>query len=183
MISIDGGLRGYQVLQFILMYVIGYYIRENAINKLLSKGKWIILYLVSSGVLYVIFSWNRGLATEYCSPIVILQAVTIFCLFLSIKIRYSRLINEVAKGSFVVYLIHVNILSLLRISRYAVSEWYIMVFHLTVSVIISYFIGYILYKLYQLLSTRIWKGLEEAYPNFEICYFDCQNDIDNSAGL
>lgn len=143
MVSIDGGLRGYQVLQFILMYIIGYYIRENAINRLLSKSKWIIMYLVSSGILHVIFSWNKALATEYCSPIVILQAVAIFCFFLSIKIGYSRLINEIAKASFIVYLIHVNILSLLGINRYVILDWYILIIHLIVSVIISYF-----YKIY-----------------------------------
>ena len=110
-VGVLGNQGGYTIVNFLMMYVIGAYIR-----RLSDKGKKFIKHPVIVGIitLVLIFIWGyisfakgvSNIAFNYDNPLVILLAICIFTVFVGIDIGSSRLINSLAKGCFGVFLLH-----------------------------------------------------------------------------
>ena len=97
-VSISGNEAGYNILNFVLCYYIGSYLRMSKIkiqNKIL-----IPLYFIFSIIMtkFTVF-WN------YDSVFCILNSIFLFLIFQNMKIQ-SRCINFIAKSVFSVYIIH-----------------------------------------------------------------------------
>ena len=104
-IGMYGSQRGYTIVNFALMYIIGAYLRLRGLEKL-SKRRLALTLMLSILVMTVWAAWNRNTAWEYCNPLVILTAVLTFLLFDQLKICDSKYINHLAKGTFSVFLLH-----------------------------------------------------------------------------
>lgn len=104
---------GYNVLQFIFLYIIARYMRmfpQSHINQLVSKGAWIFLvFSVISIVQNVLCHqpWTPGnapMAWHYNCPLVIVESIAIFALFARMQL-HSPFVNRIARCTLGVYLI------------------------------------------------------------------------------
>ena len=111
----DGSLSGKSLLNFWMIYSIGYYIRNYIIGERISVTKVIfvlfLLNIVISLSLYCsidnVYMFDRimRLSFYYNSIGLILNAVLIFILFAKIRIS-SKTINFISSSMFAVYIIH-----------------------------------------------------------------------------
>ena len=110
---------GYNVMNFIFIYVLGRYLKVEKEMKFLSflKKYPIWMYLISSLFLSSMFALcyiylgKHVLATKlwaYNNPFVILSAVSLFCYFEKME-NQSIWINNIAKCTFPVFLLHTGI--------------------------------------------------------------------------
>ena len=109
-----GGYQGYSILNFILLYLIGRWLKLYPIEVTMKK---ILVILVTSVVFTFIanvIAVNCGMAISskffwaYCSPWIILSSVSLLLIFSKIELHYSKFITFLASGSFSVYLLHEN---------------------------------------------------------------------------
>lgn len=110
-----GSMDGYTIVNFILMYMIGAYIRE--MGETIKKCKTSILLGTLCICLLCLFLWTvyaftsaefsgGGTCLSYANPLVILEAVLVFLLIRRIDIGSNKYINGLAKASFTAYLFH-----------------------------------------------------------------------------
>ena len=111
-ISIKGSIEGYTIVNFMLVYGIGVYIRKMDLVEKYNKA---ILKKIVCFSLISIFIWHELLpktSYNYSNPLVILEACAIFMLFSKMNFR-NRFINFVAPASFTCFLIHGYFLNLI----------------------------------------------------------------------
>lgn len=108
-----GSQWGYSLINFILLYIIGGYLRKCEARGFVSKRFLSFVFLICLGVLVLWARCNDKIgfftersAWEYCNPFVIGEAVCLFLIFAQQKPRYSRLVNYFAEGVFTVFLLH-----------------------------------------------------------------------------
>ena len=102
-----GSQDGYTIVNFILMYYLGAYIRKT---DLAIKTKVCLpLVLLNTLLIFLWINFDYSVGEEYCNPLVILNAVLIFLLFKNIKIQ-SRIINRIAAACFTVYIFHIALM-------------------------------------------------------------------------
>ena len=106
---------GKNVILFIFLYVVGDFLREfKHYWESIKSVYWALLWLILNVLLVV--SWLSlhdtpigdviwRLSYPYCSPILILNAITLFIVFGSIHLK-SRCINWLASSVLAVYIIH-----------------------------------------------------------------------------
>lgn len=124
-VGMYGSQSGYTLVNFLLMYMIGAYLRicDVKAHPAACAGvlvlSWTALFafaiwLVDTGV-------GAGLAWEYCNPLVILSAVSAFLLFAGIPMKSCTAINSLSKATFSVYLMNSVLLLLFADTRTYVS--------------------------------------------------------------
>lgn len=159
-----GGDYGYNIVNFIMMYVIGAYIRRFDV-----KCKSSILVLVLLALISAITGWAyldniSGFAAErnaweYCNPLVIFEAVVVFLLFKNMRNLQSRFINLIAKNCFFVYLLHLFFLRYLRISEFVTGNSLILIVHIVLSAIGVFSICWIIGWLYNLAVKPLYNRI------------------------
>ena len=154
-VGMYGSQYGYSIVNFILVYIIGAYIRRNDVKITISKSLCGIV--VTMAIMFVssivehkigvsmICTWN------YNNPFVILLAVFIFLLFLNIQFN-NKVINELAKGAFTCFLFHGLFMRYLHIEDIVNENIFLLIIHQVGMAIILYLISYIVYKVYYLCS-------------------------------
>lgn len=116
--------RGYSVIWFIILYLVGAYIKKFSYSFICSKWINIIVYLFFLFVAFVgdkvikwrtqaIYGENRygELVISYTSPLIWGQAICLVLIFLQINIKREKLkrrITNIASSAFGVYLISDN---------------------------------------------------------------------------
>ncbi len=159
-VGMYGSQWGYSLVNFLLMYFLGAYVRKFGIN--LNKVQC-IFGLFLSAVILVGWSFtndNIGYFTEksaweYCNPIVILMALLWFRLFQQMKVKENSLINRLAKASFTVFLVHTMFLGFLKIEDYVTGNLPVMVLHMFMSVVMIYIICWIIHEIYEFTVSRL----------------------------
>lgn len=102
------GGNGYSLINFVLLYCIGGYLRIHYQNNS-SFSKWIILYFVFGVITFISLfipvikdnSWNYYFITN------ILSVICLFNAFIKIDIN-SKIINKIASSVFGVFILHLN---------------------------------------------------------------------------
>lgn len=105
----ESNVNGYTVFQFITMYSVGMYLRENNIH--IKSLPAITLYLLCSFGLTaaMLFFHHTGhdswawIMTYYNNPVLVISAVAFFLFFRNVKIQNQR-INQLASSSLIIYL-------------------------------------------------------------------------------
>lgn len=124
---------GMGIIGFVMLYCIGawirlYYKRNGRILK------WLCIYLGMSFLLVVskvgiIMIGADSLSTKfysYASPLVIMEAVSLFLVFLNknpMKQGFSNSVNKIAKHSFSVYIIHFSMLNVLFTKIFCINNY------------------------------------------------------------
>lgn len=152
-IGMYGSQYGYSLVNFILMYTIGAYLRRKP--DFLSKVKTGCLLCLYFGIGLLIFIWMRiedytgfigRASTEYCNPLIITEAVILFLIFSRNNIGSIEIINRVAGATFTVFLFHFRFFKYLRI-QYFVNSWLLMP-HILCSITLIYLGSFMVHVIY-----------------------------------
>lgn len=102
-VTMDGSASGYTIVNFVLLYLMGGYLRKYPPKS--GKAKYFILYVVFTLCDFVM-AWVAPTYTSYANLFVIGQAVMLFLAFLNWDIKNNKVINTVSRSSFGIYLLH-----------------------------------------------------------------------------
>lgn len=162
-IGINGSQGGYTIVNFVLMYLIGAYLRL-AEERVWDSKKLLAVFFA---VVLALTLWSVGgawtasplesMAREYCNPLVVLSAVLLFLLFHNWKIKTSRVINGLARASFTVYLLHDLFLPYIRIQQFAGRNIPVLCLHIAASCVMIYLICWCVYWFYQKIMTMVFR--------------------------
>ena len=164
-----GGLGGYTVVNYILLYVIGAYLRRKAIR----VRAWcsLLMLLVCGAVIYAggyrhYIDGHDGLGPffAYCSPFVIGFAVFLFLLFREIPAGENRIINEIAGGTFMVYLVHRPLIPriITEIAKSGTTAQ--LALHQMKWCALLFLLGYALHKVYTLIAKPVYGVIDRHVP-------------------
>jgi len=172
----DGNQSGYTLVNFILMYMIGAYLRltnkrcKSYICLLALLGGWIILTVFSCTLR--INNQSHSVVWEYCSPIVILCAISVFLLFNNIKIKSNKIINTVSKAAFAVYLLNPSLIErFVETEKYVAGNVFIMLLHIAATSILICLFSFVVQWVYDFITRPVFKLVDkkiEKYTVFEI---------------
>ena len=149
-----GSGSGYTIVNFVLMYFIGAYLRKYSLPKL----KWPIIYVVLTAMLLLFARISFNGSLSYCNPLNILQAVALFKTFENISLQ-SRVINLLASASFTVYLMHTFFLKYCMIEKFTTSFWWLAALHCVATCIIVYLFCFVIHVAYQNTLYKIFERI------------------------
>lgn len=99
---------GYSTFSFIGLYLLAQYIKRFVtIDYKWGGVVFILTALINVAAQILLYKLPLSIFT-YDNPMVILGAASLFIYFNGLKIRYSRVINYIAKSCFAVFLFHFN---------------------------------------------------------------------------
>lgn len=152
-----GSQYGYTIVNFVVLYVIGAYLRFCVdINNLL-RGKillWLCMCLITIFVwsyldTHIFMKIEPDCAVAYNNPIVIALSVSLFMCFKKITFK-SRFINGIAKAAFTCYLIHGYFIHHIKIAYFVQQHPLILLLHLFLAPLLIYIISWFVYKTFLL---------------------------------
>ena len=144
---IDKGIdSGYNIINFMVLYLIGGYIKKSNIKIGLKKS--IIGYLLTTILIfiswYIIYhsSYNdyASVSFYYNNPLVVLASIFVFLTFNNINIKTSIIINKMASTTMGVFILStspffIKLYTLLNVKKYSVTLYLIPHFMLTCIII------------------------------------------------
>lgn len=109
-VTVDSSGRGFSIVNFILLYIIGGYMRiyiedTKRLTKKISLFVVIILGLITSFISIAIFPISEAFL-NYDSFLVIIQSICMFSFFINIDTYYNKFINSLANRVFGIFLLH-----------------------------------------------------------------------------
>jgi len=169
-----GSQQGFNIVNFIFVYIVGAYIRIMKIPIYTSTKNAIIIFV---GCIFLSSVWaefnfflpKNGLWSAWCyhNPLMIFMSVSLFILFSKINFS-STIVNRMAPAAFMCYIFHVKVLSLFPLNKILLYPVYIMIPLLFMLALVLFAVSWVLYELYTLLFSRIFKLLD----TISIHYFD-----------
>lgn len=119
---------GYGVIHFVLMYLIGGYIRKYyIINK--SKKIYLSVYLILSVLIFVMSLFTKNV-WNYNNTLIVFSSIILFIIFQKIDFQ-SNIINYISKSVLAVFIIHTdrslipNFWAVFNIKEYCISVFLI----------------------------------------------------------
>ena len=172
-IGLYGSQYGYTIINFLMIYIIGaalnYLDIDNIKNSMLLITLLLCVFLIMGwGVLDDKMGYaEMPTALSYCNPVVVLEAIIVFIIFLKKK-YYNSHINRLARGTITVFLTHSHMLKYLRIEDYVNGPF--LLIHIVLSVAGIYFIGIMIDWLYHLAVDPMFAILEKriAFPKISV---------------
>ena len=152
-LGLHGSQNGFTIVNFILCYCIGVYVRRNyeSIQKMSSSivfAVLILLFVLLSLMNLAKYVINIDFATlNYNNPLIIILATIIYILFCRIKIN-SVFINRIAKASFTCFILHSSFLPYCRIEKAVNSSILILIIHQVIVAVGLYMLSYVVFLLY-----------------------------------
>lgn len=173
-VGLWGDESGYTIVNFILVYFIGAYIRLNNISITKKKAAIntavciILIYLeaIAEQIFYSL-TFGSNLAWHYNNPIVILLPVFIILFFTKLEFN-SKVINELVRATFTCYLIHSYFLQRIGIENFVNGNIFILIIHQFGSAIAIYLVSYIVYKIYNICTKPVIKWITPKCNKFDI---------------
>ena len=107
------------------------------------------------------FAYNEKSAWEYCNPIVILEAVFAFNLFLNLNIGVNKIINVLSKSVFSCFLLHSVFIKYIGINKAVNMNPLVMLLHIAVSAVLIYLACFIVYCIYEKTITSIFRVISK----------------------
>ncbi|WP_029321900.1 acyltransferase [Butyrivibrio sp. AE3004] len=174
-IGLEGSQAGYTIVNFILMYIIGAFIREMSEGEMPQMPKLLSRYFIclcldmawafADGIrqgkeIYETVAWN------YSNPFVIAEAAIVFMIFLKLNIRYNKIINMLAASSFTVYILHLRFLGLLKIGSFAKGNPVIMILHAALCVAGTYLICFVINYIYKYPAGYVAERISSKWNDF-----------------
>ena len=107
-ITRSGSFGGYTIVVFVLIYLIGAYIREYniTIRKLITMP----IFIVITAIITVLSIYVGGCIWDYDNIFVLASAITLFLFFKEINLKEIKIISVISKCSLGVYLLHATVL-------------------------------------------------------------------------
>lgn len=156
--------RGYTIVQFVLMYVLGAYIRRN--EQMLRKLPALVML---AGCVAAICGWaalSTADAWAYSNPFVILCAC--FALLIALGRPFqSKLINRLAAGAFTCFLLHDLFIHHIGIEKAATSSLPILLAHVILSAIGIYLVCWFAYWVWDLVTKPLFRFAEKRFAKLD----------------
>ena len=166
-VGMYGNQDGYTIVTFLLMYIVGVYIRKYELAKKYSRKWKLVLGII--GTVVLVFVWMLmdlklpGLMSQtayiYCNPLIVFQAAMLFVLFLNINIGVNKVINKVATGVFTVFLLHGYLIKYIGVERFVCGNYLIMLIHIIVSAVTICLLCTLIHFLYELIVNPLFNLL------------------------
>ncbi len=170
-IGIMGDMKGYNIVNFILAYILGAEIDILELHKRISRLQSVIILFSSVAVIYIWYVISPEYAWSYCNPFVLIEALILVRLFSECKID-NGLINKIATASYTCYLIHIPVLYFFNFevvkNLNTISLLFVLFLVLSAMVFVSYIITIIWKKVYIVSMKKTFEKL----PNIECT--DCK---------
>lgn len=149
-----GSQTGRTIVNFVLLYIIGAFIRLNDIH--VEKRKLGVVISVVLLIMFGITIFERRMGLQPISRNLNNSLIILICAFVIMifeQIRFhSRIINELARGCFTSYIINSLFVAHLDVRKAVSSGLGVLVGHQVVSAIAIFGISYIVFKLYLVCS-------------------------------
>ena len=157
-ISMDGNGRGYTLINFVLMYFLGCWIKKNESFFDRWKKKYILLYLFFSLLIFLGRFYNLKNTFNYCNVFVVIQSITFFQIFRRLKIQ-NKFINFLAKSVWGIFLLHGGLLNLwakkFPVEEVMHSSFGILLLHFSICIIGVFIISFLIDKVFSLIMKPI----------------------------
>ena len=159
-VGMYGSQYGYTIVNFVLIYFIGAYIRIHGIK--MQKRKIVIRISFLIIILYVASNIERVMGlTGRCSwyynnPIIIILTCYIIVLFSRYNF-YNKVINELAKGCFTCFILHAYLVKYLAIQEAATANLLYLIPHQIGCAVVLYIVSYFVYVIYGFYNMWILK--------------------------
>lgn len=168
-ISINGSQGGYSIVNFILLYFLGCYLRDGVFEK--NKYFNLLSFLLSTVLIFVWCITFQILQKptnvfDYCNPLIIFSSVNLFLFFKKLELGEIKIINSISKSTFTVFLFHQRLLALFNVSLFVNEPIYVLLLKLFEIIILTYFICYCLNHIYAYLEKLISKCLDGITNTF-----------------
>ena len=155
-IGLYGSQWGYTIVNFIFMYFIAGFIRRFEIE--FKNWKLILVISISTLIITLWTYIDTVTACSYSNPFVIIVAVTMFLLFKNISMK-NKFINILSRASFIVYLTHLYLMSIVR--KITINSiWRVLCVEFIVPIVI-YLVGFLCYLIYSLIFGNLMKSLSK----------------------
>ena len=148
-VAADSDLDGMTIVNFCVMYLLGAWVRLRETRLDAVRTRWLAAALAGLWVL----TWGWALAVHplqhhgfssawsYSNPLVMLTAVVLLLLFRRIRLR-SRMINSLAGGAYICFLIQYPILQHCGIAKAAEGGWLLLLLHMILVMTVTYLISW-----------------------------------------
>ena len=175
MVGRYGSQWGYCIVNFILMYLVGAYLRlhPEKTDKI-PTGRLCIGFglFLAADVCWSLLNnrmtrYTSRSAYEYCNPLVICSAVILFLLFRRMTIKPNRIINGLAKGSFTVFLLHGILLQFLRIERFVNLNPLVYLLHTLLGAALIYLVCWAVYFCYDFVTSWLFRLVQSKVHFYE----------------
>ena len=170
-VGMYGSQWGYTIVNFLLMYLIGAYLRKGH-SKLKDVKSWKLILGLTINVLVLVI-WARlndkiGFFTErsaweYCNPLIICEAVILFILFSRMNLGVNKIINHMAEGVFSVFLLHQVFISHLSIEKFVTGNTVFMLLHILGCMVGLYVLCWCVHKVYHWVTDPIFKKISSKH--------------------
>ena len=178
-VGLEGSDGGYTIVNFVLMYLLGCYLRDREDDETAGKQwKTRQIGLLLALNVAVLLGWTlleksvivrdpSVLATpyRYHNPLVITEALLYFMLFKRLRIKGSRVINSLAAASYPSYLIHINLFRYCGIQQAAQGSVLQLIVHILVSSVCIYLVSWILYTFYSLITRPLHNLIDRHWKH------------------
>lgn len=160
-----GNQAGYNLVNFVVLYCIGAYIRLNSIELKITMRRAVFLLFVCVVILWIwlVFvpmnSLPVHMARWYDNIIVIIISSLCIIIFRKMKF-YNAMINSCAKVAFTVYLIHFYFLCLVDPSSKMQMSLLSMWANIIGFIVVSFAIAWVMHFLYERSIGRFLKNLD-----------------------
>lgn len=167
-----GSWWGYNIVNFVLLYCLGAYLSKGFLPKK-STFFWVIVFVISVvciGTWHVLASgleFYNSSAHNYHNPIVILSALSLFMIFKDMPL-HSRLVNQLAKAAFAVYIFHIMVLHFLRIDYFAHQPFFIFFLYLVAVVSLVYIVSWCCWKVFDVVTKGLFNRLNKIQIPYNI---------------
>ena len=170
-VGLYGSQWGYSIVNFILMYLIGAYLRKGKSKIVEWEIRKLCLCLIADVALIVVWArvndktgfFAERSAWEYCNPLIIFEAVIIFILFGRINLGINKVINGLAEGAFSVFLLHQVFIPHLQIKKFVTGNTILMLLHIHGCAIIIYLLCWCVHKVYHLITDPIFNRFSSKH--------------------
>ena len=174
-VGLLGSQEGYTIVVFVLMYLIGCFLKDLD-DKKTSFKQGVLVGLLALNI-FGLFGWTylekfisgkkifATTAIMYENPFVISAAVIIFLIFKNMKMGSNKVINKLATASFPAYLIHINLLEYCGIERFVKENPFLLVGHIIGSTLVIYLISFVIYMVYDLVTRPLFNLIDKKWKN------------------
>ena len=166
-IGMYGSQWGYQIVNFIMMYFVGMYIRKNIeqlknikLSKLIFALGGIVLLITVWACVSEMIGYNRNMAWIYCNPLVVIEASVIFMIFAKIDMGKVKWINQFSAACFTVFLTHGYFIIHIKIDWAVRQNPMIMIGHIILCSVLIYLICFMAYKVYDFIWKKVYGVIE-----------------------
>jgi len=170
-----GNQQGFNIVNFVLLYCVGAWLRLDEIS--ISTRKKNIVWLI--GAIILIFIWSivcthlskQGMRSSwvYHNPLVIIYSVLLFLLFKRLHFT-NRFVNYLANSVLLCFLIHSGVIANIDIgiSKVCNESALLMISHYLAFSVVMVVVSCIAYELFDLITKRFFSKLnnKEVPYNF-----------------